>query len=185
IRSMCEASTKANVGPMASVAGAVALAGLKGATEAGSSHCIVDNGGDIAMILERPVSVGILDQIESDLVPAFQLPPTSGRIVGLCTSSGVFGHSISFGLAEAASVMAHNPILADALATSLGNSCKDEESMIAALEAMRGIEDVIWAMAIVGERIGTMGEIPRMIQGVRSKNNITVHSDFRASISHH
>ena len=183
VKRMCDASEMAGVGPMAAVAGAIAWAGAESAVEAGCSHCIVDNGGDIAIILDRPVTIGIINNIESDIIPAVEIAPTNGKILGICTSSGIYGHSISFGSAEAATAMAKNPALADALATALGNACKDKSSIRVALEGISGIEGVIWAMAIVDGKIGTMGDVPRMLTGKRTAENTTVHSDFPASIA--
>ncbi len=102
VRRMCIAAEEAGVGPMAAVAGAIAEAGAKAARRAGATHCIIDNGGDIALLLDHPVVVGILDRLDSDLLPAVEITATDGEILGLCTSSGVFGHSISLGRAEAA-----------------------------------------------------------------------------------
>lgn len=182
IRRMCIAAEEAGVGPMASVAGAIAEAGVEAARSAGATHCIVDNGGDIALLLDHPAVVGIIDQLESDLLPAVEIPPTDGRILGLCTSSGIFGHSISFGRAEAATVMAETAPLADALATALGNGCKDGSHVRKALESISGIDGVLWAMAIVDGQVGTMGEMPRLLQAKRNSEDVTVHSDFPGSI---
>jgi ApbE superfamily uncharacterized protein (UPF0280 family) len=182
IRRMCIAAEEAGVGPMASVAGAIAEAGVEAARSAGANHCIVDNGGDIALLLDHPAVVGIIDQLESDLLPAVEISPTGGRILGLCTSSGIFGHSISFGRAEAATVMADSAPLADALATALGNGCKDGSHVRKALESISGIDGVLWAMAIVDGQVGTMGDMPRLLQAKRTREDITVHSDFPGSI---
>ena len=180
VRRMCAAAEKAGVGPMAAVAGAIALAGAEGAREAGATHCIVDNGGDIALLLDRPVIVGILDRIDSESLPAVEIRPTAGRILGLCTSSGIYGHSISFGRAEAATVMAADPPLADALATALGNGCKDGVSMKGALESLSGIDGIIWAMAIVDRKVGIFGDMPELLPARRRADDVTVHSDFPA-----
>lgn len=182
-RQMCIAAKNAGVGPMAAVAGAIAKAGVEAARLEGAKHCVVDNGGDIAMLLDHPVTIGILDRLDSSDLPAVEIPPTDGRILGLCTSSGIFGHSISFGRAEAATVMASDPMLADALATALGNACRDGSSIQSALESIAGIDDVLWAMAIVDGRVGTLGKVPKMIRGRRDTKRVTVHSDFPVSIS--
>jgi len=182
VKRMCISAGEAGVGPMASVAGAIAEAGVEAARVAGASHCIVDNGGDIALLLDHPAVVGILDQLESDVLPAVEIPSTDGRILGLCTSSGVFGHSISLGRAEAATVMARTAPLADALATALGNGCKDGSHVRTALESISGIDGVLWAMAIVDGQVGTMGDMPKLLQAKRSREDITVHSDFPGRI---
>jgi len=182
VENMCLSSSKAKVGPMAAVAGAIAEAGVKSALKAGSRHCIVDNGGDIAMVLDRPINVGILDRLESDRIPTVEIGPTDGAILGLCTSSGQFGHSISFGQAEAATVMAEKPTLADAFATKLGNACKDRISLQQAFESLSGIDEVVWAIARVDGSIGTLGNPPNLRYCNRDAENITVHSYFPRGI---
>jgi len=182
VRRMCAASAKAGVGPMATVAGTIALSGAEHAVNEGAVHCIVDNGGDIAMIIDRPVTVGILEGFSSGTLPAIELKPTDGKIVGLCTSSGRYGQSISFGKAQAATVMADDPPLADAVATALGNLCRSEENIKEALDSISSIEGIIWAMAIVDGKVGTLGEVPKLVTGKASREAVTVHSGFPASI---
>jgi len=182
VKRMCEAAEAAGVGPMAAVAGAIAMSGVEAAKRAGATHCIVDNGGDIALLLDRPVIVGILSQMDSSSLPAVRIMPTGGRILGLCTSSGIYGHSISFGRAEAATVMATDPVLADALATALGNGCKDETSVGDALGSISEIDGIIWAMAIVDGKVGTVGEMPYLLPASIRPGDVTVHSDFPADM---
>jgi len=182
IRRMCAAAKTAGVGPMAAVAGAIAFAAVESARDDGAKHCIVDNGGDIALLLDRPVTVGILSSIDSENLPAVRIMPTGGRILGLCTSSGIYGHSISFGRAEAATVMATEPALADALATALGNACKDAGSIVKALESISEIDGIIWAMAVVDGKVGTFGNMPDLLPARRGADDVTVHTDFPASL---
>ena len=52
---MARATQKAGVGPMAAVAGAIAWAGVEAMMEAGAVFGVIDNGGDIALISDRPV----------------------------------------------------------------------------------------------------------------------------------
>jgi len=47
--------------------------------------------------------------------------PAALMPVGVCTSSGTVGHSLSLGKADAAVVVAKSTPLADAVATRLGN----------------------------------------------------------------
>ena len=59
VRRMCEASKIADVGPMAGVAGAVAVHIAERLVSEGSSHAVVENGGDIAFYSPEPRLVGI------------------------------------------------------------------------------------------------------------------------------
>lgn len=183
VRRMCAAAEVAGVGPMAAVAGAIALASVEAARDAGAGHCIVDNGGDIALLLDHPVVIGILSHIDTDTLPAVRIGPTDGKVLGLCTSSGIYGHSISFGHAEAATVMAADPPLADALATALGNGCKDSTSIKDALESISGIDGIIWALAIVDGNVGTFGSVPELLPAKMKPEDLTVHSDFPARLA--
>ncbi len=55
IRRMAEATGKAGVGPMAAVAGAIAWAGVEAMVDAGAVFGVIDNGGDIALVSDRPI----------------------------------------------------------------------------------------------------------------------------------
>lgn len=183
VRRMCDASARVGVGPMAAVAGAIALAGVESAAKEGASHCVIDNGGDIAMMLDEEITIGILEDIASEKLPAVKVGPTDGEIRGICTSSGLFGHSISFGRAKAATVMAADPVLADAAATALGNGCKSTRHIKGALESLSDIDGIIWAMAIVDDNVGTLGNIPGMTFAKVGGGAITVHSGFPSCAS--
>src|SRR5690554_5406441 len=101
---MARAAEEAGVGPMAAVAGAIAWAGVEAMVEAGASFGLVDNGGDIALVSDREVKIGVFAGASplSGRI-AFLLPPQEG-ILGICTSSATVGPSISFGIADAVTV---------------------------------------------------------------------------------
>jgi ApbE superfamily uncharacterized protein (UPF0280 family) len=121
IRRMSSASETAGVGPMAAVAGTIAWAGVEAMAEAGARFGVVDNGGDIALISDRSVRIGI----HAGTSPlsnrfAFLVPPQE-EILGICTSSATVGPSISFGTADAVTAFSRDVAAADAWATSLCN----------------------------------------------------------------
>jgi ApbE superfamily uncharacterized protein (UPF0280 family) len=165
IKRMCEAARFADVGPMAAVAGVVADEAVKAMQEAGSRHCVVDNGGDIAMLLAEPMEIGIYT-----LNPKFQglglRIDASPHCKSVCTSSGTVGPSISFGVAEAATIFADDAALADACATRLGNLIKsDEEEVVkGALEDVTWIPGVEGAMVIVGDKMAVKGKVPKIVK---------------------
>ena len=127
IRRMCTASQKVGVGPMAAVAGAVALVSLKAILDHGADEAVVDNGGDIACFIRHPLTVGIFSGLDHRGDFALELPPQD-RIQGVCTSSGTIGPSRSFGTCDAAVVLSDDILLADAAATALGNRIRSEGS---------------------------------------------------------
>jgi ApbE superfamily uncharacterized protein (UPF0280 family) len=127
ISMMYEASERADVGPMAAVAGAIAeLTGRELADR--TEELIIENGGDIWMKLLRPAVVIIypgghyLDRV------ALRIQPERTPC-GICTSSSRIGLSFSFGRADAATVIAPDAALADAIATEVCNRVKSEDDM--------------------------------------------------------
>ncbi len=169
IKNMAAAAWKAGVGPMAAVAGAIAHAGVSAAQKKGASFCIIDNGGDIAMITDRPVRVGLYAG-NSPLSGkyAFFIPPKN-EIYGICTSSATVGHSFSFGTADSVTVFSRDPLLADAVATAVCNvltiadqSCLDRvDSHIDGIFAVFGEQSIIW------------GDIPQIIRAENREDLIT------------
>ena len=119
IAMMYDASEKAGVGPMAAVAGAISdtvgrdLADL-------SEELIVENGGDIWMNITRPAVATIYPGGYYFNGVALRIYP-GPTPCGICTSSARIGLSLSFGKADAATVIAHDAALADAIATEVCN----------------------------------------------------------------
>jgi ApbE superfamily uncharacterized protein (UPF0280 family) len=121
-KKMAEACAIVGVGPMASVAAAIAFYGVKAAIKKGCRFIVFENGGDIAMYINRPVSVGIYSGEKIKDLALRVLP--EDNIIGICTSSGKMGHSLSFGNADSVTVISSDPILSDAAATSICNLIK-------------------------------------------------------------
>jgi ApbE superfamily uncharacterized protein (UPF0280 family) len=164
VRRMAEAAAKVGVGPMASVAGAIAEYAVRAMVEAGASHVIVDNGGDIAMCIRHPVIIGIYAGNAEIKNIGLRFQP-NGLIKGICTSSGTVGPSLSFGSADASTVIAKDVFLADAAATALGNSIKENSPKLIeeALNdlAVDGIDGMI---AIKEDIMGMWGELPEIVK---------------------
>lgn len=160
VRRMCRAASLAGVGPMAAVAGAISEAvGQDMLDNWYTREIIVENGGDIFMKTESPRKVGIyagaspLSQTFAVEVRPDQTP------LGLCTSAGTVGHSLSFGRADAAVVLARDAALADAVATAAGNRVHDADDLERAVEFATGIDGVLGALAIMGDRMAAAGDI--------------------------
>ncbi|MDP2892322.1 MAG: UPF0280 family protein [Bacillota bacterium] len=158
VKKMCGAAEKAGVGPMAAVAGAVAQE-VGEALREHSSEIIVENGGDIYMASRKERHVAILagSSVLSGRA-AMKIRPEKTPL-GICTSSGTLGHSLSFGQADAAIVLAPDAALADACATLLGNLIRTPGDLSPALEKVCRIEGVMGAVAIIGEKIAALGDI--------------------------
>ena len=161
VKGMLRASAAADVGPMAAVAGAIAEYVGKDILDAGIQEVIVENGGDI-FLKRNTESVAAIFAGQSPLnqkvgirIPASLMP------VGLCTSSGTVGHSLSLGKADSVTVLAPSALLADAAATRLGNEVKagDQGSINAALAVARTIPGILGVVIICGKHMGAWGEI--------------------------
>ena len=165
IRRMCAASQKADVGPMAGVAGAVAVFAVERMCEAGASYAIVENGGDIALKIDKDVTVGVFQDDEKFRELAFKVSKRDG-IFGICSSSGNIGPSVSFGRSGISTVFSDDVILADACATALGNQIRDggADEMSSALERIGSIEGVDGCAAISNGLFAVFGNVPELIR---------------------
>ncbi len=158
VREMIEAAAVAGVGPMAAVAGALAarvgrhLAPL-------SPEVIVENGGDIFLAIQQPATVALFAGTSplSHRV-GLHLDPSLSPL-GVCTSSASVGHSLSFGRADAACVLAESAALADAAATAMGNRVQGPDSMAPALAWVATLPGILGAVIIVGEKLGAWGQV--------------------------
>jgi len=84
---------------------------------------------------------------------------SAGTRLGICTSSGTVGHSLSFGKADAAVVVAGDAALADAAATALGNRVSEPGDIGAVLDWAQTIPNIRQAVIIIGETLGVWGEL--------------------------
>lgn len=158
VRDMIAAGRKAGVGPMAAVAGALAERVGRGLLSR-SSEVIVENGGDIFLKVTRPATVALYAGASplSHKV-GLKIDPVLGPL-GVCTSSGTVGHSLSFGRADAACVLASSAALADACATAVGNRVPDAGAINEALEWAAEVPDILGAVVIVGDKMGAWGRV--------------------------
>ena len=158
IVNMIKAARNAGVGPMAAIAGAIAEQvglGLLKSTD----QVIVENGGDVFIKMNSPVTVGIFAgssplsmhiglKIKSDFKPQ-----------AVCTSSGTIGHSLSLGKADAVCVVADSCSVADAAATAIGNLIASPTDIEAAIKAGSIIVNLTGIAIIVEEKMGMWGEL--------------------------
>ena len=161
ITRMADAARTAGVGPMAAVAGAIAWAGIEAMQEAGAVFGVIDNGGDIALISDRNVRVGVHAGAAalSNRI-AFVVPPQDS-VLGICTSSASVGPSISFGVSDAVTVFSDNVTLADAWATSVCNQIRPDN--LSVLDQVNP-DDVRGIFAIMGDQQVKWGELPPIVR---------------------
>ncbi|HPD00522.1 MAG TPA: UPF0280 family protein [Acetivibrio sp.] len=158
IKRMCEAAKKAGVGPMAAVAGAVSEFVGMGLLKM-CNEVIVENGGDIFMKSDVPRKVGVYagkSRLSEKI--ALEIMPDKTPL-GICTSSGTVGHSLSFGRADAVVIVSKDTFLSDAVATATGNVVKDEGYIEKGIEFASSIDGVDGVLIIVGDSLGAWGDI--------------------------
>ena len=155
---MANAAEKAGVGPMAAVAGAIAEFVGKELLEL-SPEVIVENGGDIFLKSLKDRTIGIYAGKS----------PLTGRVglevkgkdtpLGVCTSSGTVGHSLSLGKADAVIALSKSTALADAAATSIGNIIKNTDDIPRGIERAISIKGLNGVIIIKDDRIGFWGKV--------------------------
>jgi len=157
IRDMIRCSKKAGVGPMATVAGAIAqyvgtyLLNL-------SEEIIVENGGDIFIKSScrrtiavyagnSPLSGKVYLRVEPEDTP-----------LGVCTSSGTVGHSLSLGKADAVAIYSSSAVLADAVATASCNTVKLSGDLQKGINFARSIAGITGAAIIYEDKLALWGK---------------------------
>jgi hypothetical protein len=158
VQGMLRASRRVGVGPMASVAGAIAEYVGRGLLQ-WTDRVVVENGGDVFLHLQRSVTVDVFagpsrmsDRIGLG-VPAEAMP------IGVCTSSGTVGHSMSMGKADAVCVLSRDTALADSAATALGNRIRSQRDLEDAARWIAGIEGISGTVLIVGKALSAWGDV--------------------------
>jgi len=158
VADMVKAGENAAVGPMAAIAGAVAehvgLGLLKSTDE-----IIVENGGDVFIKTATPLTVGIFAG-QSPLSLRIGIRVSGGPTpMGVCTSSGTVGHSLSLGKADAVCVVAESCAIADAAATAIGNLVQSIADIEFAIAKGKCIDKIRGIIIIVGEKMGIWGDL--------------------------
>lgn len=174
---MHHASEVTGVGPMAAVAGTLA----ERAARAGRG--IVENGGDIFILTQDTVVLGIYAgknplsgtlgfRIEADQTP-----------IAVCSSSGRMGHSLSFGNADLVTVFSRSGALADAAATLGGNLVQGTQDIEPTLERLCALPDILGAFIVVNGKVGFLGEVPPLISIRDQAFHRKITRDFRSGVT--
>ncbi len=197
IKIMAEVAETCDVGPMASVAGALAdlmciSMKIKNASvKFPYPPCrvaLVENGGEISIDSEEPLTVALYageNELNSNM--GFLIRKRDCPI-GIGTSSATIGHAISFGQADAVTIFAKNAALADAAATKIGNIVKGkdvEKSIKLGLDSIDDIDGVVGAFISRENKVGQVGKLPQLIkiegdryQFLKKLKNFTSSEDF-------
>jgi ApbE superfamily uncharacterized protein (UPF0280 family) len=158
VQLMVSSAEKADVGPMAAVAGAIAeLVGKE--LLPFSSELIVENGGDIFLQSQRPRVAQVYAGSSPFSLRIGLKVKSRGEPLGICTSAGSIGHSLSLGGTDAVVIIAGSAALADAVATRVGNKVQRKEDIQVALELAQSITGIRGAVVILGGNLGAWGEL--------------------------
>lgn len=161
---MSNAGIRAGVGPLAAVAGVIADLAVEDMVAAGAKVAVIEDGGEAYLISDRPIDIA-LKAGESELSKRVGFRFTEFP-VGVATSSGLYSHALSFGVAEAATVFAENSGIADAAATAVGNVIlgDDVDGVIQkGINVGLAIEGVHGIFIFYKGKVGMGGKLPEII----------------------
>jgi uncharacterized protein len=162
---MAEASQKADVGPMAAVAGVLADLAVEDMINAGCKVAVVENGGEVSANSNQPIDIAFAagdEPLSREM--GFRLKEFP---LGVATSSGRFSHAFSFGDAEAVTVFAVDAGLADAAATAVANLIKGDDVQGAirqGIDRAMGIDGVKGVFILYRGIVGKAGQVPELIK---------------------
>jgi ApbE superfamily uncharacterized protein (UPF0280 family) len=142
----------------------VAQAAAEAALAAGAGEAIVENGGDTWIASTSEVTVGLHageHPISGRL--ALRIPPERLPL-SVCSSSGRFGHSLSFGDCDLVTVVAKSGALADAAATLAANSVRAVDDVESTLELVMAIPGIDGMLIVKDDRVGVAGNLPQLVQ---------------------
>lgn len=164
-RLMAEASLKANVGPMAAVAGVLADLAVEEMIHEGSKVAVVENGGEVSAISNQPIDIALAagDSPLSREI-GFRLKDFP---IGVATSSGLYSHALSFGEAEAVTIFAVDAGVADAAATAVANLIKGDDVhgiIKQGINEALGIDGVRGVFILYRGVVGKAGRVPELIK---------------------
>jgi len=158
VREMVRSTGRVGVGPMAAVAGAIAEF-VGNDLLAFSPEIIVENGGDIFLKSLKKRMIGIYAG-KSSLTGRIGLEINGEDTpLGICTSSGTVGPSLSYGKADAVIVLSPSTTLADAAATAIGNLIVQHGDIPKGVEMAKGIEGLRGVIIIQDDKVGLWGQV--------------------------
>ena len=159
VKVMSKAAKLANVGPMAAVAGAIAQFLGRDLLRKNYRDVLIENGGDIFLATRKTRAIGIYVG-KSKLWQGLSLKIKSKSTpIGICTSSGTIGHSLSFGLADSVVILSRNTILADAVATATANRVNSKQDLQKAVDFAKSIKGVLGIIIIFKNNLISWGGI--------------------------
>ena len=159
LKKMSKVSHKTGIGPMSAVAGAVALRVaefLKAQFDV--KEVIVENGGDIYAQAHSDMDIAVFAG-QSPLSEKIGLHiPAADFPLGICTSSGTVGPSLSLGRADAVMIVCRDVLLADSYATAMANRIQSVNDLQPVIDRIQNIPDILGAIAVKDDRLAICGQ---------------------------
>ena len=158
IKEMMVASSRAGVGPMAAVAGAISEYVGRELLK-NNKEIIIENGGDIFLKAARDIRIGVYagNSILSNKI--FVNVHKDQMPLGVCASSGTVGHSLSFGKADTVVITSNSSILSDAVATATANRVKSKKDFKKAINFAKSIKGIKGILIILEKDLGIWGNL--------------------------
>ena len=154
LKEMSRVSHKTRIGPMSAVAGAVAK---RVADFLGTKEVIVENGGDIYAKAASDMDISVFAG-QSPLSEKIGLHiPAADFPLGICTSSGTVGPSLSLGRADAVMIVCKDVLLADSYATAMANRIKTVDDLQPVIDSISEIPEILGAIAVKDDRMAITG----------------------------
>lgn len=158
-KQMAMAAEKAGIGPMSAVAGLFAReVGEEIIQNFSVKELVIENGGDIFVLLKETLVLSVFagDSILSERI-GLEIPADKNKL-GICTSAGTVGPSISYGVADAVVVVCEDILLADAFATAFGNKVKSPDHVEKVIKQAENHPEILSLVIICEDQIGIKGE---------------------------
>lgn len=154
LKEMSRVSHKTGIGPMSAVAGAVAK---RVAEFLGTKEVIVENGGDIYAQAASDMDISVFAG-QSPLSEKIGLHiPAADFPLGICTSSGTVGPSLSLGRADAVMIVCKDVLLADSYATAMANRIKTVNDLQSVIDRISALPEILGAIAVKDDRMAITG----------------------------
>jgi len=159
VKVMADAANRSGVGPMASVAGVFSeMVGRYLMQQFDIQELVVENGGDIFLKINQNLLMSVyagnspLSEKIGIEIQASESP------LGVCTSAGTVGPSVSLGKTDATMIICRNTALADALATTFGNLVQVPEDVQPVTQQTEQFPEILSAVIICRDKIGIRGQ---------------------------
>lgn len=159
IKEMALQGELVNVGPMNTVAGAIAEFLGRDLIKKGYKDVIIENGGDIFINTSKTRDFGLYAG-KSKLWNKLKLKIRPKECpVGVCTSSGTLGQALNFGAADSVVVLSKSVMLADAVASAAANRINSKADFQKALDFASKIKGVRGIIIILKNELVSWGKI--------------------------